>query len=46
METLAVGVLALVGLLVMPRLTVTVAAFIINPLLGCAMGLLMLMTLD
>jgi hypothetical protein len=46
MKIVAVGVLALVSLMVFPRLTVTICAFIVHPLLGVVVGLFSLMTLE
>ena len=42
MKIVAIGILALFGLLAFPRLTLTVCAFVVHPLLGVLVGVCML----
>ena len=44
MKIVAMGILALFGLLAFPRLTLTVCAFVVHPFLGVLVGVLMLFT--
>ena len=45
MHLIALAVFTLIGLCLLPRITLTVLAFVLNPLLGCVVGTLALISL-